>query len=226
MNCFKILYQPEKAFENISAKPSWGVDFAIISLILIVIGYFSLPMQEQIMELSFQKLTPEQREAMQNMSAITTITRYVSLAFLPVFFLLYALVAAAVVYAGTSICKGKQVFKELFALSIAAYMIKAIGGYVNTVVVVLIKGVESIQSPFDASPTGLNALFDVKSIGVFLYSFLSSITLFEVWFVVVMIFGASRLAGIDAKKSAAVVITIWLLTTLITASIATLAPQP
>ncbi|MDR3093352.1 MAG: YIP1 family protein [Bacteroidales bacterium] len=226
MNCFKILYQPEKAFGNIGAKPSWGVDCVIISVVLIVISYFLFPVQDRIMELSLHTLTPEQREAMKSMSAVTTITRYVTLALVPLSLLFSSLVTAALVYAGTSICKGKKVFKELFALSIAAYMIKAIGGYVNTVVLVLIKGVESMQHPLDVSPTGLNALFDIKNTGVFLYSFLSSITFFEIWFVVVMIFGISRLAGINAKKSAVIVITIWLLTTLVIASIASLTPIP
>jgi hypothetical protein len=220
MNCFKILYQPEKAFDNISTKPAWGLDFAIISLILIVVAYFSFPVQEQLMELSFAKLPPEQREAIKGMSAITTITRYVGLAMVPVSCIIYMLVWTALVYAGTSICKGKKVFKELFALSIAAYIIKAIGGYVNIVVLILVTGVESIKSPFDVTPTGLNALFDVQHTGVFLYSVLSAVTVFEIWFLVVAIFGASRLAAINIKKSATVVIAIWLLITLTSAAIA------
>lgn len=208
MKSLKILYNPKKVFNEISENATWGRDYIILSFLIVLIAVFMLPITEQILN----NLGPLKRLSSNQMAMIKTAAnkvQYLGIMAEPIVFIIKNLIFSVLLYFGIQIYKGKKVFSELFALSIVASSIIVLAGIINTIALYY-RGIENVKRIFDIYVISLNTLFNPNDIGIPLYQFLTNINIFEAWFIIILIYGVSKIAEIDKKKSSLIVITSWL----------------
>lgn len=72
-----------------------------------------------------------------------------------------------------------------------------------------LKGVEAIESPYDLQPPiGLNLIFDTDSAP--LNTLLESVNLFEIWYVILLGLGISIIFDFSKKLAMGIAITYWI----------------
>jgi hypothetical protein len=209
MKSFKVLYNPKKVFNEIAQNTNWGTDYIILSFILVIIAIFILPIKEQILN-NFLALKGLSANQMELIKSTAKKTQYIDLIAEPIIFLIKTLVLTILLYLGILLYKGKKIFKELFSLSIAAFIIMVLSSLAN-MVLLYFKGVENINGVIDTYAIGLNIYFNYKVVGIPLYQFLTHVNIFEVWFVIILIFGVNKIAEIGKIESSIIVISTWLI---------------
>jgi hypothetical protein len=173
---------------------------------MIVMVHLQVPINEQVMSLNERGLNEEQLEmAMDNMETFR-IVGYIAA---PVVALIIYLLSAAVVNITANLMSGRTDYKKALSLCIFAGFIPLVEQIIS-VVVIRMRGVENIESAAEAQLSlSLAPLF--PDAGNFLSSFLKSLSIFSVWFYIVMALGIAAIYRIEVKKSAVPVVILWII---------------
>ncbi|MDR0605390.1 MAG: YIP1 family protein [Bacteroidales bacterium] len=212
MKSLKVLYNPQNVYEEISVNNSWGLDYIFLSLLLVSIAILMIPINEQILQnheimKSFSSVQIDMINSMQKkIKYLATISEPISL-------LIRSLCFSSLLYIGVLLFKYKVKFGELFCLVVISYSIVILSKVVN-LIIFYFKGYESVVSMFDVNPISLSTFFSVNGIGVPLYNFFSVINVFQVWFIIIIIYGVANIVKITKKKASIIVISSWIIITL------------
>ncbi|WMI92699.1 YIP1 family protein [Bacteroides fragilis] len=209
MNIVNIIFNPNSVYDRIGSAPKWKCDYIVLSVIFICITYFSLPIQEQLSNNlnAFSNLSASQVKLIK--STARTMS-YIGLVMEPIKFIIKISILSFIIYIGVSFCNGVKSYISIFSLLISASIITALSQLVN-LTIVYIRGVEHITNWNDANLIALNTLFDYDKINLFLYSFLGGINVFEMWYMLILIFGIKKVCKITMKNSIAIIIIMWLI---------------
>lgn len=218
MNILKLFYRPNEAFASIKAKGSWVSSFLVVTILLVVIGYFMIPITKQVLSLM---LYPENLTADQIASAKASADQFKYLGLIAIPFSLAFSVAiwGLFLFLGALICKCKVAFVKVFALVSTAYIFVVLDGALNMGLIYL-KGIGSLTSEGNMYKTGLNLLFKVEEVGLPMYQVLASINPFQICYALALIFGLSKIADLKLSKSVLIYVFSWLIMTLFTFAIA------
>lgn len=207
------LFSPVETFLEIARRP----DVLAPLLVLIVLGYLSTAVI--LPRMDFDSMMSAQADAMRkqqpNMSdadlariekfsqATTKVTMWIA----PVLALvIYALIAGILLLA-FRMMGGEGTFKQAFSATLYSWAPLILFSIITTIVV-LARG--SFDPTTAATLVKSNPAFlvDMKEQPV-LFSLLSSIDLFTIWSVVLLILGFSALSKMSRGKSAAIVLSLW-----------------
>ncbi len=219
---------PSKTFTDINRSTSWWLPWLIMSVVSIAfvvvagqkVGFEKItttqmqsnPKQVERME----KLPPDQRA--QNMAIAVKFTQVISYAS-PAFILLFGVIVAAVMLGTFNFGAGTQM---KFGAAMAVTMYAFLPGIIKTILatVSLLAGADPEAFRID-NPIATNLGFFLSSTDhPALYKLASSIDIFTIWTLVLMVIGFTCISKAKKGASAAIVFGWYILVTLIGVGIA------
>jgi hypothetical protein len=205
-----VLFAPSETFADIARKPDILAPLLTIFLIGVVTAVLTAPkfdfesmFREQMANSGRQMSSEDVERALPMMVAFGKTMAYAS----PLLNLIILAVVAAVMLFAFRIMGGEGTFKQAFSTTLYAWLPLVVYGIIATVV---------LMSRDSVSPQGMATL--VRSNLAFLadpqaqpvlFSLLSSLDIFTIWMLALLSIGFSHVSGFTKGKSAAIVITLW-----------------
>lgn len=206
-----VFVDPAATAKRVPAKLSWLWPVLLVAIIYVVFSYLMLPYTQQLVDARINQqmqqrgLPPEQIERARHMADMfSQFTGFIT----PVIVVgVLALLAWLVTLTG-SMAGLKAKFRDVFSLMAACSLITALQ-YIACYIVVRAKG-DDIQSPEQLTPPFGIDIFFPGAHGA-LYAFLNFFSIFEIWYLVILVFGLAYLAGASKGKAFAAAIPAWVL---------------
>ena len=206
-NLKNLIIEPSQLFLSIKEKPNWVVPFIIVSVLGIALAILMQPAQAQVSMVKLQEILPpgDVELALQRAKRLGMI----SASLLPLITLIRWAIISGIILMLTSLFTDKLRFKQSFSIVCYGNLILILGSAVNTGAVYL-RGLEVISSPYDLWMIGLN-FWSRETLGLPLSLLLSEITVFSVWYLILIALGLIYVANVSKWQAAFVSIVVWLL---------------
>jgi hypothetical protein len=204
-----VFFEPAKTFADIAARPGFWAP--LILIIVVSLGYMVLfgqhvgweRMARQQIAASSRaaQLTPEQRETQVQMTVkFAPVMTYVGiLVFLPVFWLIWAAILMGIV---KGMMSAQVRLKQVFAI-IAYSSVPGVIMALLAIAVMFMKPPDdfNLQNPLVFNP---GAFMDPLTSSKFLYSVATSLDLFRLWTLVLIVIGLKAAGGKQLSMGGAV----------------------
>jgi hypothetical protein len=209
-----VLFSPDETFASIARKPDWVVPLIVLMVISLVSGLILSPRVDwaaparEAMEQN-PNASPEQVEQAERIA--TGMGKVLAFA-APALYIIMLLIVAGICLLAFRLMGGEGTFKQAWAASIYSQMPNVIKSIV-TVIILLARGGDAGQlSPLQL-PTLLRSnlafLFDPKTNPV-AFALAANFDIFSIWVLVLLIFGFAHLARVSKTKSAAILVTLFI----------------
>jgi len=200
-----IFVSPARVFAEIrEGNARWWHPWIWQSVVYLIAGYLSLPIQRAVMELNVNDLSPDdlakQLQFMDRFGVLQILAT-------PVLLLLFSLALAGITYVLVTILSSRANFRQHFTITLYASIIGALSMLVSTVAVRM-RGVETIRVPEDAQ-VSLGLGFLVPE-GVW-HAILGSVEVFAVWSLVLIGMGLMHVFDMTRKQAIACVVPWWVI---------------
>ncbi len=176
LDLFRVLFSPAEVFGRIREKPAWFIPALALGIVATVLGYFLLPFRLASMAGQMAKAAAQNPSAPAQIESFTRVSVFAT----PLFVLLLLVIVAGILWLlVTLLAGGDAKFRTL--LSVATYTaLPSILLQAATLVVLKMKGVESVATPMDLQPPlGLNLL--APNVSGFLGGLLAALNPFTIW---------------------------------------------
>lgn len=204
------IQSPSRLFADVAEGAPWWQPWVWVSLIQMVIAYLSIPIQIQITRLNPRGLPAEQlQQTIEGMEKFG----YLGIISTPVVILLSSVIIAGISYLVLGVLAEESRFKTYLTVYLYASIVSSIGLLLGTFLTRM-KGVETIRSLDDAVSSFGPALF-VSADDKILRAVLSSLDVFQIWFYVLLGWGAMSIFGLSKRSAFFVVAPVWLVFVLI-----------
>jgi hypothetical protein len=206
-----VFVDPGATAKRVPAKLFWLWPLITLAIIYMVFSYLMLPYTLQLVDARINQqmqqrgLAPDQIERARHMAdTFSQFTGFVT----PVIIIgILALLAWLVTLTGSMVGLRTK-FRDVFSLMAACSLISALQ-YAATYIVIKTKG-DEIQSPEQLQPPfGIDIFF--QSAHGALLAFLNFFSIFEIWYLVVLVFGLAYLTGSSKGKAFAAITPAWVL---------------
>lgn len=203
-----IFTAPKDAFISIDARPTWLVPFLITTIIILALSVWTLDINVKDQLAAWERMDMPQEQFEQMKARTEGPFRYIGLAFIPVSTLaVWAILAGIYLFGFNTIMGGEGKYKKVFSVMAWTSLIGTLGFIVNRILVYS-------KGTGHGVTTSLAALLPTPAVGEsppVLYRALSQFDLFGIWSLVVMIIGFAIVSRVEMKKSAILVIVLWLI---------------
>ncbi len=202
---------PGATAKRVPAKLFWLWPVLTLAVIYVVFSYLMLPYTQQLVDARINQtmqqrgLPPDQIERARHMA--DTFSQFTGLITPVAIIGVIALMAWLVTLTG-SMAGVRAKFRDVFCLMAACSLIPALQ-YIASYIVVRAKG-DEIQSPEQLTPPFGIDIFFPSAHGA-LYAFLNFFSIFEIWYLVVLVFGLAYLTGSSKGKAFAAITPAWIL---------------
>jgi hypothetical protein len=202
-----VFVDPEATARKVPSPLSWLWPVVILLVGYMVVAYLTLPYTQQFIDWSIKQgsVPAEQAEQARNVGrTIGQVVAYV----MPILFIAFLLLFALLIKVVYSMMDIRPKFRDVFAMLAACSIIPLLQA-VATYVVLRVKGdpvenQEQLQPPF-----GLDIFMQGIHGGAL--AFVHFFSIFEIWFLVVLVFGLASLTK-STKMQALIAITpVWIL---------------
>ncbi|NOZ62730.1 MAG: YIP1 family protein [Calditrichaeota bacterium] len=203
MNFFEklinVFFAPRKTMESIDRKPLWVLPFIVVLVLITLFTALTI-------NISLQEQLPKQRAAMEEKGMSTDqidnameIGHKVGKIIGPISALIVsgiftALMALIIWFVGNIVLGGLAPFKKVFTVYVYSTFISILGMFIKLPLIFQKKTMDINFS--------LASFFNPDNINKFMYSFLKSIEVFEVWRFFVLAIGFAVVYRFSMKKSA------------------------
>ncbi len=200
-----IFADPMKVFKRIDGGLQWWKAYILISLVSMVIGWFNQPVQSQLVILNRCGMSAQQLQ--------TTLERmqqfgFIGLLVVPIAILLIYVILAGIVNMTINLTSGKSDFKKCLALISFTGFIGLLEQILK-IVIIYLKGIDNIESAADIRVSlSLAALF--PEVEGFWYALMESLSVFQIWFFILFVFGVAAVFKVDKKKALVPAIVLWI----------------
>jgi len=198
-NLINVFFSPQQTMESIDRNPKWVLPFVVMLLLILVFTLLTIniSLQEQLPK---QRIAMEERgmsdgeidNAMQIGQKIGKIIGPISAVVVTGIFT--AIMALILWFVGNIILGGLVSFKKVFTVYIYSYFIGILGFFIK---IPLILQKKTMDINFS-----LASFFSPDNMNKYLYSFLKTIEVFEVWRFFVLAIGFAVIYRFSMKKSA------------------------
>jgi hypothetical protein len=204
---------PAETIESIRRRPDWGVPLTVILSIALLAGilistrvdFRSLARETMEMNPRTAELPADRVESMVGFTATTMrISTYLN----PFIQAIALLIVAAVLQVSFRLFGGDTTFRQAFSVTLYSWIPRVIKGVVGLAVLFSKSdlGIFDLQNPVMSN---LGFLGDPKA-NPLLYAVLSSVDLFAIWSVILLVIGFSVASRLSRGKSAAIVFSWWI----------------
>jgi hypothetical protein len=207
----QVLFSPERAFNELKQESKFPA-MALTILLLLIAVYLILmvPIMSKITAIMMSSM-PLPEAQLDRALEITHKLRYLQVIggifTTAIILILYALL----LYVITLIAKPALTYIKSFILVVYSYFALLIGELINTGLL-YIKGLDQITNPFEIALTGVNLFTTIEKTGAAVYTFLTLINPFQIWFVILLSIGVKVFAEIKYAKALIICIIFWLIT--------------
>lgn len=205
MGCFFI--DPRGAARRVLTKWFWVGPLIVVSIVWIISGYLTLPMTQHVMEITPPpaNVAPEQY---QRSLEIGMMIQRIVMWFTPVFTAVIYCLEALILFAMCSIMSVTASFRSLFNLAMGCALISALA---RIAAVIILKSKGELSSMAELQPAlGLD-IFLPEGTNKYVVALLGYVTIFEIWWIVMMILIFSAAFRTTKGKAFAVILPIILL---------------
>ena len=203
-----IFVSPSKVFADIKeGKASWWQAWVWLSVIYLIVGYFSKPVQLAVMELNPSDLPLDQLD--KQLEIMEGWGYWVQLAATPVILLVGALIVVGLSYILVSILADRASFKQYFSLNMYAGIVASLAT-VMTTLVIRMKGMDAIQTVADAK-FSIGLAFLAPEEGALARALFSSVDVFSIWSYVLIVMGLMYVFEMARRQAIYCIIPLWLL---------------
>jgi hypothetical protein len=219
MRLVRVLYSPSAVFEEQQAKPTWFLPWLIIAILCVAVGFWELPYSARVIELTLQaipnapQLSADQMRGRAMYGLIAT----------PIFFLIFALLSAGILYLAVSVAGGRARFRGMLSVSVFTQVMIPITLVLQGIILRL-RGApgDAVTSVADAQPAmGLNVLVSGNA-SHFMFALLGGIGPLPLWGLFITAVGIQRLEGVKKSTAWTAAIAAFVIMLLIGASLASL----
>jgi Yip1 domain len=208
-----VLIAPNETFASIARQPDWVVPLVIILVVSLAAGLifaqrvdFGAPIREAMEQ--NKNVTPDQADrAVRIGTAMAKVFTYAS----PVLSLVSLLIIASVLLLAFRLFGGEGDFRQAFSVVLYSWM----PGIIKSVIVIAIVAARNVSASDLATLLRSNLAFLVTMKDhPMLFVLLSSLDVFTVWLLALLIIGLAYVSKFSKSKSAAIVISLWVVVTL------------
>jgi hypothetical protein len=200
-----IFADPFKVFARIDAGLTWWKPFVLVSAIAVAIGYLMLPLQQKLAQLSMRGLSEEQLQRAQEMGKYAAV----GLITIPIIYLVIGLVMGGIVHIIINIMSSRSSFKKTLSLIWFCGIIGLVEQIITTVVLRM-RGPDAIESAADMK-FSLSLAPLLGSDKGLLSAVLQSLSIFQIWYYVVLVLGIAAIFKMSRKAAIVPVIPIWII---------------
>lgn len=209
-----VLFSPNETFASIARQPDWVVPLVIILVVSMVSGIvfaqrvdFGAPMREAMEQ--NKNISAEQAErTIRIASAAAKVFSYCA----PVISLIFMLIIAGVLLLAFRVMGGEGDFRQAFSVSAYAWMPGILKSIIVTAIIAA-RGATATELP-TLLRSNLAFLVPLKQ-NPLVFALLSKLDVFTIWILALMIIGFAFVSRFSKAKSAAVVISLWIVATLL-----------
>jgi hypothetical protein len=206
-----VLFSPDATMASIARKPDWVLPLVVLLVMSLVAGVviaqhvdFGAAAREAMEQ--NKNATPEQIDKGVKMAAgIGKVVTYLS----PVLSAIGLLIIAGVLLLAFRLFGGEGDFNQAFSVTCYSSMPGVIKSILMMIIIVAKGGMIPGQQLATLVRSNLGFLVDYKA-NPMAFALLSSIDVFSIWFVALMIIGFAYLARVSRVKSAVIIISLWL----------------
>jgi len=213
-----VLMSPGETFASIASRPDWVVPAAIILLLALAgslliatkVDFQALGREAIEMNPRAAEMSASQAESAAGMTAgIMRISTFLS----PVLVLLALLVVSAILLVSFRAMGGEGDFRAAFAVTVYAWFPRVIKGLLGLIVLMSRQSISmlELQNPLMSN---LGFLFDPRTKPL-QFALASSIDIFTIWSVILLVIGFAAMARVSRAKSAAIVVGWWIVVNLV-----------
>ncbi len=212
---FGIFFSPVKTFQDISRKPSFLLPLVVMIIITVIATFVVMPkidleatMQYEV-ERKGVEVSDEQIEQIAAMQG--KIGKIVGPIVAGGFTIIISLIFAGLYFALLRIWKGGSTFSRVFSVTVFSFFVSVIKQIIAIPMAMQLedKSIMS-QEANNIVMTNLAAFLDWETTSRPLYAAAANIDLFNIWTIILAIFGLTAVSKLEPKQSAATVLIVWL----------------
>ncbi len=203
-----IFSSPRETFESIDSRPTWLVPFVIIVVFILAMTFFTMDIgiKDQQAAMAARGMSEEQLQQMQTQSQ--SWMRYINFVAIPVATLVvFLVISALLMFGGNTVMGGSTKYKKVLSVVVWSSLVSVIATILRTFLI-LQKGTSlGIQ-------TSLAILLPTPGVGQspsLLYRLLARFEVFTIWQMILWVIGLSVIYKFTTKKSATLVISLWII---------------
>lgn len=216
-----VIAAPDRTLREIAVRPDWIVPLLLILIISIVSAIFVTPrvdwestVREQMED---DGRSPEEIEqAIEIVGKFQKFTLPLTAAFVPIFLI----IIAACFLLGFKVMGGEGGFKQSWAVTLYSWIPQLIKGIIASVLIIR-AGTVTAEEAGTLLKSNLGFLADMSDAPA-LFTLLSSIDVFNIWTVILLVIGLAYAHRVSRAKSAAIVVTLWVVSILVRVGLAAL----
>jgi hypothetical protein len=203
-----IFMSPKETCESLDRKPTWLAPFIFIVVLSIVLYMLALDigLKDRLADMEARDLPAEQIERAQ--SFMEGPMKYVGVFVVPISMLIVVSIIAGILMIGcNTLLGGDEKFKKVFSLVMWVSLIPAVGGILKTFLI-MSKGTTR------GVTTSLAIMLPLPEIGeksTMLFRFFERLDLFSIWQLCLWIIGLAVIYRFPVKKTAAYVLSLWVI---------------
>lgn len=208
-----VFFAPVETFADIARKP----DIVVPLLLIIIISYIGtvlvmphldldamIAQQAEMMKKQNPNLGDNDIERMGRITkSMTKVMGYIG----PMLIIVGYLIIALVVWGACRMMGGQGDFKQAFSATLYAHFPRVVLGII-TAIVVMARGMVDPMTMATVVKSSPAFLVDMKTNPV-LFALLGSLEIFQIWTVILLIIGFAALSKLSKAKTAAIVISLW-----------------
>jgi hypothetical protein len=206
-----VLFSPDATLASIARRPDWVLPLVILLIMSLGAGViiaqhvdFGAAAREAMEQ--NKNASPEQIDRGVKMAAsIGKVMTYLS----PVLSAISLLIIAGVLLLAFRLFGGEGDFKQAFSVTCYSSMPGVIKSVIMMIIILAKGGMIPGQELATLVRSNLGFLVDYKA-NPMAFAVLSSIDIFSIWFLALMIIGFAYLARVSRVKSAVIIISLWL----------------
>ncbi len=211
-----IFTSPRDTFKSIDQKPTWLVPFIIVVVVSILIQFLvmDIGIKDRIALEEARGTSEEQIEAIRTYADGPLV--YLGVVMTPVGVLLFwAIFAGILLFGGNMVMGGETKFKKVFSVVAWSSLIGLVGNLLKTLLI-MSKGTSQ------GVVTSLAILLPTPELAqkTILYRILEKFDLFLIWELILWIIGLAVINRFTTKKSATLVISLWVIYAVLTIALA------
>jgi hypothetical protein len=205
---YGTLVWPDEEFARLNAHPTWFWSYFYLCAGQVAVEYLHSRIELRILASDvFNNLDPGRLESTR---AFFRVMSYITVGLAPVAIAIVSLVTAGMLYWLIRLSVDGLKFNRLFSIAVHCWAIVLIGRYCNLLILYL-KGPKKLLYLDDLRVNlGLDVFLKGNENAV-TKAILENITVFSLWYVVVLALGVSIVSGISKKKAAVAVAFVWAL---------------
>lgn len=209
-----VIFSPDATMDSIARRPDW-----VLPLVLILIASFTLGIVIA-QHVDFGATVRESVEQNKNMSqeqidkavkmgaTFGKVATYLS----PVFNIIFLLIITGVLLLAVRLFGGEGDFKQAFSVTCYASITTVIKAVVLLIIILARGGTISAQTLATLVRSNLGFLADFKA-NPMAFALLSSVDIFSIWFVVLLVIGFAYVSRLSRAKTAMVIVILWIVAT-------------